>query len=568
LIETSKSYGPIYDELFAHYILLKKSTDAEEILKTKVSNNPSDAGAALELAAFYGASREQEMNAVLMRMLENPNVFPQAHLQVGDLYERMQRSDDAIQQYEAGANANPKEKIVYLKRITNAWLAQGKGEQAIRAVNEIRNQEPSDEEAQGVQASLLLASGQPEKAREAVSLFQGLVKKSPENAIWRFNLGRALAAQGDSSGAKREFLEAAQRKRDFIPPRLALAQQSQADRDYQSALRYANEILAIAPGLLAARLLRVESLIGSGNDAQARSELRTLELIFPDEVQLESAVLDLKQKKFKEAEDRFQKFLQKNPGDARAISGLVQAEADQNQIDKALQLLRQELEESPGSERLRLLLADAQVAAGKLDLAIEEYQRLLVMQPHSALYHLSLGRAYQLKGNVSKAARELQEAGRLAPADPVPPALLAHAMIAADQPVQAMSSLRYALKLRPGNAALMNDLAYLIVESGGDLDEALALAQKAVRAAPAEPELADTLAWIYFKKNMNDSALQILRGLVGKYPMKPNFHYHCGMALLRARDEVAAKREFAAALSMNPPADVRQEIETALVQRR
>jgi tetratricopeptide (TPR) repeat protein len=566
LIESDKSYGPIYDELFAQYMLRRKSTEAEETLKAKVSNNPTDVGAALQLATFYGAPREKEMKALLQRMLDTPAAFPQAHLQVGDFYDRMQRWDDAVQQYERGAQASPKEKILYLKRITNAWLAQGKGEQALQAVSEIRKQEPSDETTQAVQASLLLASGKPEAIRDAVSQFQGLVNKSPENAIWRFNLGRALAARGDAAGAKREFLEASQKKPDFVPPRLALAQQSQAEGDYQSALRYANDILAIAPGLPDVRLLRAVSLISTGSDAQGRNELKNLEQVFPDEVQLQFAVLDLKQKRFKEAEDSFRKLLQKDPGNARAISGLVQTEAAQNQLDKALQLLRQELDKSPSSERLRLLLADVEVAAGKLDPAIEQYQRLLVMQPRSAQYHLSLGRAYQLRGDVSKATVELREASRLAPKDPLPPALLAHAMIAAGQTREAMNSLRHALELRPENPALMNDLAYLIVDSGGDLDEALVLAQKAVRAAPGEPELADTLAWIYFKKNMNESALQVLRALVGKYPEKPNFRYHLGMALLEARDYVSAKREFNAALSMNPPADLRRNIETALAK--
>ena len=82
---------------------------------------------------------------------------------------------------------------------------------------------------------------------------------------------------------------------------------------------------------------------------------------------------------------------------------------------------------------------------------------------------------------------------------------------------EAMESLRHAVELTPEIAALMNDLACLIVDSGGNIDEALALAQKANRAAPGGPEIADTLAWTYFKKNQNDSALQILRGLVRKY---------------------------------------------------
>jgi predicted Zn-dependent protease len=567
LIESNKSYGPIYDELFAQYILLKKSAEAEETLKAKADNNPNDTGAVLQLAAYHaGASREKEMKGVLQRMLDDPAAFPQAHLNIGDFYDRMQRWDDSIQQYEEGVKANPKEKITYLKRIANVWLAQGKGEEAMQAVSEIRQQEPSDEEAEAVQASLLLRSGKPEKIVEAVSLFQGLVKRSPESAPWHFNLGRALAAQGDVVGAKREFLEAAHRRPNFLPPRLALAHQSEAEGDYQTALRYANEILAIDPGLPTIQLLRAVSLVNTSNKAQARSELMKLQQIFPEEVQLQTAVLDLKEKKFKEAESGFQKLLQKDPRNDRAISGLVQAETAQNELEKALHLLRQEMDKSPRSEVIRLLLADVEVALGNVDPGIEQYQRLLVMNPRSAQYHLSLGRAYQLKEDFSKAIPEIREAGRLAPKDPVPPALLAHTMIAAGHWGEAMNSLRHALELRPGNAALMNDLAYLIVESGGNLDEALALAQKAVRAAPNEPEMADTLAWIYVKKNLTDSALQILRGLVGKYPNRPSFRYHLGMALLAAGNHVSAKREFNTALSMDPPEDLRRSIRTALAK--
>jgi predicted Zn-dependent protease len=161
-----------------------------------VNNNPNDGEATFQLATIYaGASREEDMKGVLRRILENPAAFPHAHLKVGEFYERNRRWNDAIQEYEQGEQASPKEKIVYLKRITNVWLAQGKGELASRAVSEIRKQAPSDEEAQAVQASLLLAVGKPEKVKEAASLFQGLVKKNSENAVWHFNLGRALAAR-------------------------------------------------------------------------------------------------------------------------------------------------------------------------------------------------------------------------------------------------------------------------------------------------------------------------------------------------------------------------------------
>ena len=572
LIKANVKYGPIYDELFAHYTLLKKPVEAEAILKTEEANNPSGGGAALQLATFYAAaSREDEMKAVLQRMLDNPATFQRAHLQVGEFYERMQRWNDAIQQYEQGAQASPTEKTLYLKKIVNVWLAQGKGEQASSVVSEILKQEPSDEETQAVRASLQLATGRPQAIKEAVSEFQSLAKKSPENAVWRFNLGRALAAQGDSAGAKKEYLEAAHKKPDFLSPRIALVQQSQGEGDHQSALHYANEILATHPNLPGVRMLRAISLINTRNYTQAHEELTKLERVFPDEVQLQSAMLDLRERKFKEAEDRFRKLLEKDPHNALAMLGLVQTEAAQNQLEKAMQLLRQALDRSPSSEIVRSLLADVEVAAGKFDSAIEEFQRLLLMQPRSAQYHLLLGRAYQLKGDLGKAVPELREAGSLAPKDPGPPVLLAHAMIASGQTDEAMRNLRYALRLRPENAAVMNDLAYLIVESPsrrGNLDEALALAQKAVHAAPDDPEMADTLAWIYFQKNQNDSSLQILRGLVLKYPTKSSFRYHLGMALVHAGDKAAAKLEFETALTMSPAVELRSQIETAVANLR
>jgi uncharacterized protein HemY len=60
------------------------------------------------------------------------------------------------------------------------------------------------------------------------------------------------------------------------------------------------------------------------------------------------------------------------------------------------------------------------------------------------------------------------------------------------------------------NPAALNNLAYLISETpGGDLTQALTLAQKANQKLPQAPEIADTLGWIYLKKNLTDNALEI-----------------------------------------------------------
>jgi 16S rRNA (uracil1498-N3)-methyltransferase len=50
LIGKDKGFGPVYDLLYRNYRLLNRQTDAENILKTKVRNNPTNSRYAIELA--------------------------------------------------------------------------------------------------------------------------------------------------------------------------------------------------------------------------------------------------------------------------------------------------------------------------------------------------------------------------------------------------------------------------------------------------------------------------------------------------------------------------------------
>ena len=163
LIAVQKTYGPIYDVLYKHYVAAKQPAEAGNILKLKAGNNPADAASHLELAAFYAESaRESDMQAVLRGMLDDPKTFPDAPLQVGDLYARLQRWDEALRLYEQGAKAGSKQRVAYLRKIADIWLARGQGEQANRVVDEILKELPKDPSARAVKASLLLSSGKRE----------------------------------------------------------------------------------------------------------------------------------------------------------------------------------------------------------------------------------------------------------------------------------------------------------------------------------------------------------------------------------------------------------------------
>ena len=115
-------------------------------------------------------------------------------------------------------------------------------------------------------------------------------------------------------------------------------------------------------------------------------------------------------------------------------------------------------------------------------------------------------------------------------------------------------------KLDPNNALALNNLAYLMSETNGDLDIALTYATHAKQRLPEHTEINDTLGWIYLKKNLTDQALDTFRNLVTKAPKNPTFHYHYAMALMQKGDRESAKKECLTALSDNPNKPLDAEI--------
>jgi tetratricopeptide (TPR) repeat protein len=131
---------------------------------------------------------------------------------------------------------------------------------------------------------------------------------------------------------------------------------------------------------------------------------------------------------------------------------------------------------------------------------------------------------------------------------------------ASGQHTEAIASLRKELAVNPEDTTALNNLAFELAESGTDLDQASALAERAQRKSPNNPGIADTLSWVYVKKGLNDSAIQILNGLVKKYPDAAALRYHLGVALMQKGKLGEAKTQFSMALSRNPPKEMADKI--------
>jgi len=328
----------------------------------------------------------------------------------------------------------------------------------------------------------------------------------------------------------------------------------------------ANEILAVDPTNADGKLWHAAGLLGSKAYPQARVELNALLQAYPDSpnVNLHAAVLDAAEKKYDAAELRYLRFYKPGQQDLRPLEGLVQLYTEQKQTDKAMKLIDNELRQAPDSPALHLLLASTAISAGRLDLATQQYEWLRSKDPKSVLAYASLGDLYQLKGDINSALVSYQKAQELAPNNPGITAIIAFLQTASGKEIEAVANLEKELALDPQNTVTMNNLAFALADTSTELDRALTLAQTAQRKAPNNAGIADTVGWVYVKKGLNDSAIQIFNALVKKYPDQAAFRYHLGVALLQKGQPEEAKSEFVISLSKNPPKEMADKIKQIL----
>jgi tetratricopeptide (TPR) repeat protein len=554
LIRKEPAFGPIYEVLYRQYLTANRLPDAENLLKLKVSNSPTQADYLVELAQHYARMQKpSEMTSTLERLVSDPRTFPQGHLQVGDFYAKVGNWTEAVHQFEDGAKTDSKEKLLYQKRIVDALLMQHNRADAAQVVEAILKDHPKDIDARRVHASLSMESGKAEDLSRAIDEFTLLVKEAPNDAILRFNLGRSWQAKGDFDKARAEFKETVRLRNDYGPALNALIELCLRQQKPEEALRYSQQLLSYEPNNAKARLLGVASLIALQRYDEARSELTLLLKESPNnlDVQLQFGFLEIAEKKYKEAEVRFQKIYQAGQIDTRAAAGLVEVYSAQQQFERAIQVLNDDLKKSPDSTAVRGLLADTALRAGKYDVAIGAYLELLSREPKSAELYTRLGMVYQTKGEHSKAIAALQQAKRLAPEAPFPATLLGISLQKTQRTEEAKANYERALQLQPDSPTALNNLAFLLADSGSS-DDALKLIQRALQRIPGQPTYTDTLGYIYLKKKMNDSAIQTFGKLVKAYPKSPVFRYHLGMALLEIGDAANARIELENALANQP----------------
>lgn len=554
-LASNHTAGDVYDALFRMYVATNRPADAENILIRKTRDNPKESAYILDLAGFYASvGKKTELENTMRAFLANPGGDPQFRLKAGDFYASLGHWPDAIDQYKEGIRANGKDKALYQVRTARALVMEDKREDAIKFLTDALAQHPDNEGARLLRSALMLGRTSNGKRGAGVADLKSMVEKNPDDDLVKVTYAKALLESGDLNEARTQFLDLVKKNPRFIDGLVALADISFHEGNYRDAADRSASVLRLDPTNLRGRLLRGSAALRLGQYDEAGEILGRLSREFPKavDVRLELGYLAIHQKRYADAEALFQKIQQDNARDWRALGGLVDNDLAQHRPDKALSRLQDELDRSHGAPQVRHMMAVAAMSTGKYGLAVEQFQRLADQNSGSIEPQLQLADALRVRGDVTGAIATLRKAEVLAPNDGRPRTMLTYLYQLGNQRDQAKAEARRTLNLRPDDPAAMNNLAYALADTGDSLNEALKLARQATEKAPNVPYFADTLAYVYLKRDQNEDATAILERLVRKYPDNADFAYHAGMAWYQAGQSAKAKSELARALALSP----------------
>jgi len=530
--------------------LTGKPQEAEAEYKRALEANPDKDVPYLKLAGFYQLTRRWADAEGMYQQLatRKPNEDgPQIIL--ADYYAFLGQGDKARSAYQRALEVNAKS-IPARNKLIDHDLNSGKAAEAEARIREILAKNPKDLDGRYFDARLKLARGNTD---EAIDLLQRVLKDEPQSAGAHQYLGLAFLAKNDPAQARRELTDAVKLSPAMPEARTGLAALHLAEGNTDLAIEHASAAIQLNP-------LRVQPVIILGDAYLRKGDLSKAKTIYEAFIKAapkeplgyyKLALIARAEKKDDEALARLEEALAANPNFVDPLAQIVSIYAGRGKPQMARDRIIRQLEISPKNPQIYTLQGRLLVGMRDFALAEASYKKAIELDATAMPAYLSLAELYRGTGRVDQAIKEYE--GLIAKNPKWVPGYLLLGMINESQKDYDKAKARYAeaLKINPKFSPAANNLAYLMSEQGGDLDQALVYAQTAHEVAPNDPSIADTLGWIYYKKKAYLKAIDLLKEAAEKMPDNPVVQYHFGMVQFMKGDTIGAKKNLQAALKLS-----------------
>jgi len=389
----------------------------------------------------------------------------------------------------------------------------------------------------------------------ALVLVQRLIEDYPQLAQARFALAQAAAAADQRELALKEIRRAQELKPDWEAAVLLEAQLLQSGSGSGAAsLERLSRYLQRYPNSREVRLAYARALVADRRYAEARIEFQKLIADFPanTDVIYAVALLSLQLSDYGPAESNLRRLLELDYADKAIVQlYLGQIAEEQKNYPEAL---RRYGEVDHGEQYLPAQIRYAQVLArqGRLAEARAHLQQLSASGNQQRV-QLVLAEAQILRdANQSKEAFALVERA-LAGLPENPDLLYDYAMLA--EKIERFdileSSLIKLIELRPDHAHAYNALGYTLADRNLRLTEARELIEKALKLAPEDFFIIDSMGWLLYRMGkLEESVKYLQRAFAGR--ADPEIAAHLAEVLWASGKRAEAEKILGDAVQKHP----------------
>jgi tetratricopeptide (TPR) repeat protein len=405
-------------------------------------------------------------------------------------------------------------------------------------------------------------------------LLSNAVRNWPNNPLARYNAGIAALALGKREAAAAEFLEATRVDKEGVTDAaLALAQMELQQGHYNRGIEFAHRFLGqqgrVQPPekIAAAHRLLIQCYVELGRFALAEKSLKVLKGIEGQELAfaVEWAGFQKKKNGAKGAVTALRNtgIDLSDPNHRAALNLLIANLTSLKQTQKAVAEVEAAIKVQPDSSSLHVLLGEIYLDAGDVKHAEVAYRKALELDSEEANAQLGLAILMRDRGELEPALELLRSATERSPTGNHY-FLTAGVLEQLGRGNEAIDALRLAVKADPGHTAALNNLAWLLAEQGTHLDEALEVAERAMRLAGTASAY-DTLGWVRYKRGEYLQAERMFKQAIQRQA-HPGYFYRLGLALEQSGKTPGALEAFEKALQINSQFAQAEEARTAVAR--
>ena len=414
----------------------------------------------------------------------------------------------------------------YLLFLANIFVQQENIKEAVRLYEEILKLEPDNEPVNTRLGILYSHLGEYDTAEQ---IFRDLLARTPESYFTTLSLARLLNQQAEYTEAT-VFYEKALTLNWSKELAFELGYLYSNHKDFEEALRIYTTITDNDKFDERGLLSRIQTLLDLNRLTEADTELQHLRQFSkqPERIDLIISKVYLQQEKTEDAK-KILKRLNNDPHSYEARYMLALLSYRQANYLESLQYVDQIPVSSSNFEEAIYLKVKILQKQNKIDEAIILLDTYLQDETSSSpLFYALLSSLYSNQQHIEQALSTLHKGVSTYPKNHQLHFELGLLLEKTNRTQDAIVEMRKVLALQPDHADALNFIGYTLADKNMHLEEALGYILHAIELKPGNGFIIDSLGWVYFRMGKFHMAIEALEHAVSLEPNDPHIFDHLG----------------------------------------